>query len=79
MSNTETYTGHDIPAKQKLVEEGWEFRCNTDDNRLLEVIDMYMELGYEVHLEPVDLCKLSELCGGCSGILSNFKAVYTRK
>jgi len=75
----DSYTGCNIPAKETLINEGWEFRCNTDELRLNEVIDVYKELGYEIHLEPINLEGLSEDCDGCAGMLSRFKAVYTRK
>lgn len=74
-----TYTGCDIPHDPALVAEGWEFRCNTDDSRLNDVVDTYKELGYEIRLEAVNLNGLSSDCGGCAGLLSKFKAVYTKK
>ncbi|MDP6109243.1 MAG: hypothetical protein QGF71_04105 [Rhodospirillales bacterium] len=75
----QTYTGCDIPHNPALVAEGWEFRCNTDDSRLNDVVDTYKELGYEIHLQPVNLNGLSSDCGGCAGLLAKFQAVYTRK
>ncbi|MBT7953589.1 MAG: hypothetical protein HN731_00225, partial [Rhodospirillaceae bacterium] len=62
-----------------LVAQGWEFRCNTDDSRLNDVVDTYKELGFEIHLEAVNLSGLSSDCGGCATMLAAFSAVYTRK
>mgnify|MGYP003984552537 FL=1 len=39
-----SYTGCDIPHDPALVAQGWEFRCNTDDSRLNDVVDTYKEL-----------------------------------
>jgi len=74
-----SYTGCDIPHDPELVAQGWEFRCNTDDSRLNDVVDTYKELGYEIHLEAVDLSGLSSECGGCATMLASFSTVYTRK
>lgn len=75
----QSYTGCDIPADPELVAEGWRFRCNTDDIKLGDLVDTYRELGFEVHLQPVNLSGLSSDCGGCAGMLQTFSAVYTRK
>ncbi|MBT3989747.1 MAG: hypothetical protein HN731_04110 [Rhodospirillaceae bacterium] len=74
-----SYTGCDIPHDPELVAQGWQFRCNTDHSRLDDVVDTYQELGFEVHLEAVDLSGLSSDCGGCSTMLEAFSAVYTKK
>ena len=74
-----SYTGCDIPHDPALVAQGWEFRCNTDDSRLNDVVDTYKELGFEIHLEAVNLSGLSSDCGGCATMLAAFSAVYTRK
>jgi hypothetical protein len=74
-----SYTGCDIPHNPELVAQGWEFRCNTDDSRLNDVVDTDKELGHEIHLEAVDLSGLSSECGGCATMLASFSAVYTRK
>ena len=74
-----SYTGCDIPADPELVAEGWQFRCNTDHSRLNDVVDTYKELGFEIHLQPVNLAGLSSDCGGCASLLQTFSAVYTKK
>ncbi len=74
-----TYTGCDIPANQELIEQGWEFRCNTDQTKLADIIDTYKELGHEIRLEPVNLAGLDSNCGCCVELLAKFQAVYTKR
>ena len=74
-----SYTGCDIPHDPELVAQGWEFRCNTDHSRLNDVVDTYQELGFEIHLEAVNLSGLSSDCGGCATMLESFSAFYTKK
>ncbi len=68
-----------LPADEALTAEGWEFRCNTDTNRLREVVDTFEEMGFEVRLEPLNLDGLNEVCGGCVGTLRGLSAVYIRR
>lgn len=64
---------------EKLIGEGWEQRATYDDPRLTEMVEMYKEIGLEVHLEP--FCAENERgCTGCMQLTSDlFKTIYTRK
>lgn len=68
-----------LPADEALTAQGWAFRCNTDANRLREVVDTFEEMGYEVRLEPLNLEGLNEACSGCLETLSQLSAVYVRR
>ncbi len=77
--DNESYLGCDLPHDPVLTSEGWQWRCNTDNNRTREVVDTYRELGFEVRLVPVSVDGLSDSCAGCKEALCTFSAVYTRK
>ena len=63
--------------EEELRKEGWEKRFTADDPRLTEAIEMYKELGFEVHLEPVDAS--SEECTNClTDFTARYKTIYTR-
>ncbi len=73
------FMGCALPADQELTSQGWVFRCNTDANRLREVVDAFEEMGFEVRLEPLNLEGLDDSCGGCKETLCKLSAVYVRK
>ena len=71
-------TGIMAPA-DKLISKGWEKRATYDDPRLLEMVDMYKEIGLEVHLEPFNAAN-EQGCTGCMELFPDqFKTIYTRK
>ena len=39
--------------EEQLVAEGWERRFIACEPRLSEMVEMYKEIGFEVHLEPL--------------------------
>ena len=65
--------------EQNLVQTGWEKQATYDEPRLSEMVEMYKEIGLEVHLEPFD----PENEAGCTGCMQltpeKFKTIYTRK
>lgn len=64
----------------RLIAEGWQRRFVADGHRAQEAIELYVELGYEVHAEPIHLEDLPEACEGCRlAVLLEFKTIYTRK
>lgn len=71
--------GCDLPQDAKLTGEGWEWRCNADENRTRDVVDTYRELGFEVRLEPLAVDGLSDSCSGCKETLCALNAIYVRK
>ena len=66
-------------SEEKLISQGWEKKATYDDPRLTEMVDMYQEIGLEVHLEPF----YAENEDGCTGCLQQFpdqfKTIYTRQ
>lgn len=64
----------------ELVAEGWERRFMADARRAREAIDLYTEMGYEVHTEPVLPAELGDDCDGCKLVVAfQFQNIYTRK
>lgn len=65
----------------ELENQGWVKQFTTDEPRLSEAVQEYQELGFEVHLEPVDLLQIP--VGECSRCLpadgDRFQAIYTRR
>jgi hypothetical protein len=68
-----------LTSEEKLVRDGWQKQATYDDPRLSEMVEMYREIGFEVHLEPFR----SENADGCTGCMQlapdRFKTIYTRK
>ena len=65
--------------EQNLVQTGWEKQATYDDPRLSEMVEMYKEIGLEVHLEPFDP-ENEEGCTVCMQLTpEKFKTIYTRK
>ncbi len=42
-----------MKREEELLREGWEKRFVACEPRLSEMADMYREIGFEVHLEPL--------------------------
>lgn len=64
---------------EKLISEGWEKQATYDDPRLSEMVDMYIEIGFEVHLEPFNAAN-EKGCTACMALFPDqFKTIYTRR
>ncbi len=64
--------------EQELVAKGFEKRTIYDEPRLSEIVEMYEEMGYEVHLEPFDV-NLETGCQECMKLdPTRYKVIYTR-
>jgi len=72
--------------EKKLIEEGWQRRFIASEPRLSEMIEMYKDTGFKVHLEPVLAVEESEegavecqTCRICfEGAEDQYKVIYTR-
>ena len=63
----------------KLVAEGWERRFIGDARQTKEATELYQQLGFEVHAEPVSAEEMGGECDDCRVlILLEFKTLYTR-
>jgi hypothetical protein len=68
-----------LQADPALVAQGWVRRFITDAKRVQEAIDLYTDLGFEVHVESLREDELPESCEGCQILmLQMFNTIYTR-
>jgi len=68
-----------LTPEEKLIKEGWQKQATYDDPRLSEMVKMYEEIGFEVHLEPFNAENESG-CSGCMQLMPDlFKTLYTRR
>jgi len=62
-----------------LEGDGWERRFITDVDRADEAVELYSQLGFEVHVEPVLARDLGGVCDECAVVAAcRFKTIYTR-
>lgn len=68
-----------MTREEELVRDGWEKKTTFDDPRLSEIAKMYIEIGFEVHIEPFH----PEEEPGCTECMKTdpdrYKTIYTRK
>jgi hypothetical protein len=70
----------DLVMSEELEKDGWVKRTTIGEPRLSEVVNEYKVLGFEVHLEPVNLEEMDDDCRRCYGSdIDKFKTVYVRK
>jgi hypothetical protein len=68
-----------MTPEEKLIQQGWQKQATYDEPRLSEMVDMYKEIGLEVHLEPFNAAN-EEGCTGCMQLTPDmFKTIYTRR
>jgi hypothetical protein len=62
-----------------LEGDGWERRFITDVDRADEAVQVYSQLGFEVHVEPVLASELGGDCNQCALVAGcQFQTIYTR-
>ena len=67
-----------MTREEQLKKEGWQKRFTIDEPRLSEMVEQYIELGFEILLEPVDTS--SEECTTCiTAFPDRYKTIYTRQ
>jgi len=68
-----------MTPEKKLIKQGWEKQATYDNPRLSEMVEMYKDIGLEVHLEPFD-AENEAGCSSCMKLMPDlFKTIYTRK
>ena len=71
-----------MTREEELKAAGWQRQTTYDEPRLSEMVDLYQELGFEVHLETFDPEAEAGYadCTECMKIApENYKTIYTRK
>lgn len=65
--------------QEELRRQGWEKQATYDEPRLSEMVELYSEIGLEVHLEPFQ----PDQAPGCTDCMASmperYKTIYTRK
>ena len=70
---------HKSPRDEELTAQGWTRQFATSEPRLSEAVEEYKELGFEVVIEPVDLCPADDTCTICLADNPDYvKVIYTR-
>ncbi len=68
-----------MTREEELTREGWKRQTTADEPRLSEIVEMYKEIDFEVHLESFN----PDEEPGCTDCMKQspetYKIVYTRK
>lgn len=72
--------------EDELAKAGWQKRFVAEEPRLSEMVDMYKETGFEVHLEPLATVEEpdeeNEECQSCricfEGSEDKYQVIFTR-
>ena len=68
-----------IAWQAELARLGWRRQATYDEPRLSEMVDIYREIGLEVHLEPFHPDE-EPGCAACMAMKpEQYKTIYTRK
>ena len=76
-----------MKREEVLIAEGWERRFIACEPRLSEMIEMYKEIGFEVHLEPLPSKEEMDRSGceesGCTACYDadpeRYRIIFTRQ
>jgi S-adenosylmethionine:tRNA-ribosyltransferase-isomerase (queuine synthetase) len=72
-------TDTEVTTEERLIAEGWTRQFNTDEPRLSEAVEMYGQMGLEVHLEPVVVDPDSDVCQMCyEQDCHRYQTIWTR-
>jgi hypothetical protein len=73
-------TEEQLKPNPQLMAAGWERRYIADARQAQEASELYTELGFEVHTEPVRAEELGDDCEDCRLlVLLQFQTIYTRR
>jgi len=68
-----------VKSEETLIAEGWTRQFNASEPRLSEALELYEEMGLEVHLEPVVVDPDSGECQKCfEDEPDRYKIIWTR-
>jgi hypothetical protein len=72
-----------LELKSKIAElekQGWQRQFTADGSRLDEMVEFYLSIGYEVHLEPAcDELPVAE-CSSCyEKFCDQYKTIFVRR
>jgi len=64
---------------EELTSQGWKKQTTHDEPRLSDIIEMYEEMNFEVHLEPFNADEESGCIECMKAMPDKYKTIYTRK
>ena len=68
-----------MTPEEQLAKDGWKKQTTYDEPRLSEMVEMYEEIGHEVHLEPF-IPNENPGCSECMKISADkYQTIYTRE
>jgi hypothetical protein len=68
-----------MTPEETLIGEGWKKQATYDDPRLSEMVEIYRQIGFEVHLEPFKPENEDDCTGCMQSTPGLYKTIYTRK
>ncbi len=68
-----------MTREEELTRQGWEKQTAHDEPRLSDVVEMYEEMNFEVHLEPFNPDEESGCITCMKEMPEKYKTIYTRK
>ncbi len=70
----------EVLPTESLLADGWKRRFLAAPDRVEEVVTLYLEMGFEVHVEQLSTSQLHEACGDCAeDVCRSYVLIYTRK
>ena len=70
---------HKSPRDGELRNQGWTRQFSASPPRLDEAVEEYRAIGFEVLIEPVDICPSDGTCTAClAADPDSVKVIYTR-
>jgi len=68
-----------LTREEELTSQGWEKQTTHDEPRLSDVVEMYKEMNFEVHLEPFIPDEESGCIACVKAMPDKYKTIYTKK
>lgn len=68
-----------MTREEELTSQGWEKQTTHDEPRLSDVVEMYEEMDFEVHLEPFNPEEEPGCIACMKAMPEKYKTIYTKK
>ncbi len=68
-----------MTREEELTSQGWEKQTTHDEPRLSDVVEMYEEMDFEVHLEPFNPEEEHGCIACMKAMPEKYKTIYTKK
>ncbi len=68
-----------MTREEELARQGWEKQTTHDEPRLSDIVEMYEEMNFEVHLEPFNPDEESGCIECMKATPDKYKTIFTRE